>query len=551
MSSSQVITLSPELIGQLLTTPNTVDKRVASITKAFGEQIGLIAQNMEEEFAFQRKFRTFFFSSFAQHMIYRGEKEPVTLIAKPFEMKNSAFDDDITRYFVNPFAIDDKIIESMRIQLDVPLRSVESFESTPRQILNMLHITMPIIRNGDRAICTQAEFRARLDKYTRAKSGELDPILNDIFARSGIDNYCIAGGFIAKLMDPHMMEDDIKLSDVDIFVYGPAQHALIDSLISKLFVQGQTFITINGSVITVHRKGFRRVQIISSGYMNAYDVIADFDIASVMYAYINDTVWCTASAIHALQTRISHHPSPRKLVVSRVIKMFKNGFHFMEDSTISSDFRSEICKHNKIKEVIANYLNQPILKAHMTNDECQTRIMISQYGITTHVITELNPEIPISMRIAHGFKSGANTGSYTIDVDQLRPELFTAENLEFIGDEHYALTLANRKVIISCTPITRTRAETGARVIVAARDTAVTITKSIIDMLRPLLGAKGITLDTSMIDIGEDMCTFNTRIIDEDRFDFDREPRKVTIQLNLHAPSANARKLVPMLVHEH
>jgi hypothetical protein len=256
-------------------------------------------------------------------------------------------------YYADLFARDASAITTLDYPLDPRHANVMIPVMSALRAIGLEPIPRP--PKGSRAFVDRAEFDARLARamtvMRRATDGAQfavpDIALRAIFANASADagdagadtcasiasntlgrNYCIAGGFIAKLIDPCARDADLVGSDVDIFVYGENQAHTIDEIVRALWVQGETYATAIGSVITIYRVGATRVQIVSSAENDPARVISQFDLANVMAFWARGTVWVNAPCMRAFATRVCVLKGIERggLSIARIVKLVRAGF---------------------------------------------------------------------------------------------------------------------------------------------------------------------------------------------------------------------------------
>jgi hypothetical protein len=197
----------------------------------------------------------------------------------------------------------------------------------------------PIARakTGTRCFVDRATFDARLREnlVIRYSDGRIEPdkALLDVFDGAGKENYCVAGGFIAKLLDPSAGRVEFSRSDIDIFVYGADQVALIDKLIAKVTATGTNLLTIRGGVVNIYRAGAMKVQVVSSAFDTPLEIVSNFDLSHVMAYWTRGTVHVTAPCLKAFATReTTIGSSVRVFSPFRIIKSILAGFYPTSDS---------------------------------------------------------------------------------------------------------------------------------------------------------------------------------------------------------------------------
>jgi hypothetical protein len=267
-----------------------------------------------------------------------------------------------------------------------------------------------------------------------------------------------------------------------------------------------------------------------------------------MVGYHKGNIVCNASTICALITRTSHVTNASKLSVSRIIKMFKMGFHFIEIPNLRDAVKSQLINHMQITSALRDHYLQPIITSNMTANEQYVRIALSRVNsVILGIITKYDPLISISDRIIH--TTSSVSFSYTISVEQIKATLFSQDNLSFIGNDHFPLTIANRKIVTTVIPTARRLDDNCVSIIIPLISQCAQIFMRVIDLVQPELPT-GVTLDRSMIIQNSDTIELKARVIDESRFAFHRVAKICMIQINISSPDTLTRKIVPMLIHE-
>jgi len=338
----------------------TIESDNAEIEEKYGPLVAIYAMHAPKLFRMQRKYPEFFAGPHAEIARCCSVRAPLLaddgarrtdIIANPTAAHGTSTRAEM--YYADLFARDASAITTLDYPLDPRHANVMIPVMSALRAIGLEPIPRP--PKGSRAFVDRAEFDARLARamtvMRRATDGAQfavpDIALRAIFANASADagdagadtcasiasntlgrNYCIAGGFIAKLIDPCARDADLVGSDVDIFVYGENQAHTIDEIVRALWVQGETYATAIGSVITIYRVGATRVQIVSSAENDPARVISQFDLANVMAFWARGTVWVNAPCMRAFATRVCVLKGIERggLSIARIVKLVRAGF---------------------------------------------------------------------------------------------------------------------------------------------------------------------------------------------------------------------------------
>lgn len=319
---------------------------LALIETRYGPSMAIYAVVNARLFYIQRKYSELFAGPFAQHIQCCGIMPELLVHGIKMEPILSCTMNP-GKYYVDLFKVDSS---SIKVRNTVNNPRNESITEPIMRIFRTLQVTCTTPPEAGRpAFATRAEFDRLLEKVLTRYDGTRDEALREVINNAGVlpaaptgtdpsfdgwtllerakHNYCISGGFISRLIDPCATVASFAGADVDIFVYGEHQEATIDDLVARLFVPGQTYITIRGSVVSIYRVDGFKVQIVSSLYSEPCNIIADFDFAHVMAYWSNGTVYANALCLRAFATRtctgkhsLDRHPE------TRIIKLLHRGF---------------------------------------------------------------------------------------------------------------------------------------------------------------------------------------------------------------------------------
>lgn len=405
-----------------------------TIEANYGPRVAIYAAVNPRLFKMQCKYREFFAGPLVKHAQCAGTMAPLIAHGVPLEPAQTCTVIPM-QYYADIFRADTSAIKVRSRALDT---DSERVCDPIKYMLNTIHmkpITPPSV--GQPIFVTREKFHEKLDKFLTLRSGQPDTKLRGIFEMAGVctknleaemHNYCIAGGCISKLIDPAASVDDLANSDVDIFIFGDNHGPTIDNLIQQLFVPGETFISVRGSVVSIYRTGAVKVQIISSSYSSPCHIIADFDLASVMTYWYNGTVYANANCVHAFAIRsCAIKRACERFTPERIVKLVRNGFHLILNKNMARRRRvtNATSDSTKLWPMVLKYAAYTRIDANMTFAEKVARIM--HHDNIMDVITNIANIDPISASItpdapAAGPEASAATKSSAKDGDEKAKE---------------------------------------------------------------------------------------------------------------------------------
>ena len=154
------------------------------------------------------------------------------------------------------------------------------------------------------------------------------------------DNIIIAGGSINKLLG-YTFEDIPKSTDIDIFIYGTenqkkiATEYLINFLKSKF--NHNIYFVFRDSVINIYipnNNNLPMLQIVISEYIEAQNIIYNFDIDYVKVFLQNNQVFCTPSFLTSYKYQITS-VDYSKISHRRLKKISLSGFNLLYTENIT------------------------------------------------------------------------------------------------------------------------------------------------------------------------------------------------------------------------
>lgn len=384
----------PAYIPMMFAFAGVSEKDNTTIETRYGAKVSVYAIVNARLFHIQRKYSEMFAGPLAQNIQCYGMMAPLlisgcTLDPAPQCTMNP------TRYYVDVFSADTSSIVVRDITIDPAGDNVTEPVMRAFRTLHLTCTTPPAI--GQPALLPRPAFEKRMTDVL-SKFGHEDRVLREIINDAGAmpaaaaptqtpemtplevigHNYCIAGGFVSKMIDPVADMQSFTNSDVDIFVYGEHQERTIDNLVEKLFVPGETYITVRGSVVSVYRTGAIKVQIVSSACGTPCGVISEFDLANVMLYWSNGTVWANANCIRAFATRVcSVKRATANRNETRIIKLLRGGFRLsMNKNTGRRRALLEMVSNNeKLWASILSFVAYPRIDRDMSHAEIIARIM--------------------------------------------------------------------------------------------------------------------------------------------------------------------------------
>jgi len=417
----------------------------ALIEKRYGGRVAIYATVNPYLFTIQRKYADTFAGPLAPY-VQCDSIDANTLLVHSCPSEHIMIKCEPTMFYVDIFAADTAPITVARDDPRIHLNASAIQIATQMREMHIPCVEKP--ENGTQALVSRETFMKRLDDALRVRStGAPDERLRAIIHNAGVishegarneaemsmtaleashGNYCVSGGFISKLIDPSYRSDDLQYSDVDIFVYGHNQKDTIDAIIAKLFVPGETFIVVKGSVATIYRTDAIKVQIISSTADTPCKVISEFDFANVMVYWSRETVFANAPCIRAYVTRSCTQRRSTGKDEKRIIKLVRNGFDLRSTAQGIARVRREKI-HKFIQE---RYLNVNINRG-MPLYEIQARIAIAE-NLDDVPIVAIDKPISDQMLLQHAIRGYAvanmnaddwshiDNAQFAIDVDDTR-----------------------------------------------------------------------------------------------------------------------------------
>jgi len=279
---------------------------------------------------------------------------------------------------------------------------------------NKLTQTAKVALNAP-VICDKKILIDRFQKFTFG-------ILEGLTGAPITKNFLCCGGSISKLAHPNTIVQNMRQTDLDIFIfantYDERTHVLCELL--KYFEKYTPYYAVVGSVVSVYLRGIRRkFQIISINASSPVEILARFDFThlqiGIMLNGADYDVVATHSALMAYQYGATQIHNVARLKTDRMVKTLLNGFdiikhpavddaHFsilmIDDSTTTSQIgkiKIEMSKYYYVPAEIDDELNV------MSSIQVDSRadIIVKKYTDVMHNIT-----------IGGSFEGGYNTFSF-------------------------------------------------------------------------------------------------------------------------------------------
>lgn len=389
------------------------------VAHIFGDIAAIYAIDNNAYFNKQLKHSKFFFGPYMNDIKCIGT--PMPLVTQPFQIEPpqqlQVFNEQVAtkakNYYIDIFAHDPSKFTITNARLDDKSIGVNKY------IADLLvKFKYPLMQKppiGGRAFITREEFNERVNKLLCKSNGEPDKNLIDVWNGAGkLDasvnqsyelagsNYCIAGGSISKLLDPYINSDNLRESDIDIFVFGDIinQRYTIEKIVRMLFEHGTTYITIRGGVVNIRRCDCMDVQIVSVSSSNPMSVVRNFDVSNVMCYWFAGTVHVNAACVNAFRTRVVKYGKNKKFIDARILKIIKYGFAMRISSSLYSNSLIAYIHRDNEKDSFITKLVTNLTRFHITKGmkdyEILARITQSDNGV--HDIITENPSAngPIS-----------------------------------------------------------------------------------------------------------------------------------------------------------
>lgn len=184
-----------------------------------------------------------------------------------------------------------------------------------------------------------------LQKIESEKNTNFAKYTQNLFDTFNWSNVVVAGGSIAKIMDP---EFDKKLvlgaynnSDIDLFLHGSTKtkkkklQYIFKYLSSKL---GKYAIKFNENVVTIYSTNYHiPIQIICCSNKTLTQVVMNFTMSHQQIMYDGKHVYCTHNYNHAMETKMSYcfdDTMKPELVIKTIglgFQIVPSGFRFFDD----------------------------------------------------------------------------------------------------------------------------------------------------------------------------------------------------------------------------
>lgn len=340
---------------------------------------------------------------------------------------------------------------------------------------------------GEQVYTSLAEFRDRLSKYTYGmleKSPNPD-MENEVFDWDGI---CLAGGCVEQCTRNAPEYNPVPASDVDIFVYGRTYKEAKENTnrMIKWFQSPNTYFGVVGSVVYVYILDCPRVfQIISTDKRLPSEIISDFDLAHIQYAFFSpntrynlkgknrtienyqigslETIHCvpfsglyaviaTKDAIDSAVTGLSRVLKGPRTDGSRVLKGMRRGYDILPTKDIieDCDVMKLIADNSHIyKEIIQNlnshWFPRKLDIEGLTKEEAADKIegmirKMSKSVITTDDVAAVRDHITYGGNFASDYAMLCVDNFRPERVRNLRPNRYTSTYLQGIASRIQILT---------------------------------------------------------------------------------------------------------------
>jgi len=475
-----------------------------TIAQAFGPIAAMFAAEDRRMYHVHAKYPAFFCGPLAEHIKCIGN--PGHLIKNGLMQPALAqFEQKTCKYYADLFAADTSSVVTREVLLDAQSLRANNLVRGALDRVHCPRVTLTPQQWGTRAFVPREVFIERA-KSVFFRTG--DSALDSIWNAAGVSeagktcadsctNYCFAGGFISKLLDPFAGQIDNATCDADIFVYGSIeeQTRTIDTLVRKLYEPGTTYSTIRGGLYNIRRIGRMDVQIVSSPYSTPQLIIAGFDAASTMSCWTAGTVIANAKFVQAFANRVSSLSRTKPLRDLRPIKVAINGFTLRLNKTAArrGEIMALINDAARLTKIIVSLSARLLITPAMPEHTRLAHIMAEDN--VQEVITDVSGSAASRMLLSHVMDAG-----------------YTRAGIEIVELNKFDTSRVNRtpdtisQVIVAGFParFQFTYANIRANVNAALNDIELvpeSITKlvAVIETLRGVLAAAGLTLNAQHV----------------------------------------------------
>lgn len=202
---------------------------------------------------------------------------------------------------------------------------------------NLLATPKEIPNKDEQVTCSRFELVGRIHK------------LFEKFQDFDWTNVVFSGGLLSSLVQKKYSEEDIKKSDIDLFVFNKNDFYRVYEYFKSKFRKMYSFGYADSSIVTIITYEFDRpIQLIglfdlhgNKKYNTALDLISDFDISSCQVAFDGENCITTDDFLDFCRTRIAKI-TKNSIQAYRIIKTINRGYgiHKPNHSVTISNYSS-------------------------------------------------------------------------------------------------------------------------------------------------------------------------------------------------------------------
>lgn len=282
---------------------------------------------------------------------------------------------------------------------------------------------------------------------------DFDKCTEGIFTNFGFDwwdSSCIAGGSIAKILDPRITEYPESM-DIDIFVYGTTdveRNETVEEILhwfGNNFKKQGVYFAVRNSVVYIYITGIKRqFQLICSTYVSIDDVLSQFDLDHISVAYNGKEIVSTPEYIFAVKHRVSSFKWKKDIHINRLIKTIKCGYkllltknyenvvNIVKPKNTQLYFPEESSTPEEIVEDISDVTNVPVTNITTKATKCRMLVNSNEvmqrgggYFDNSYLINDITfPSLGKNIQITHKYSHVYSGYRFFPNITQLKDIIF-------------------------------------------------------------------------------------------------------------------------------